>query len=103
MKDYSSKPYAEWIDKSIRQLFDLDPDAIYIGVIKDGEVGSLIWKIGKDERSMLIQEILALGVFEVIANSKDKITDMLIETLREKMGDEDEEEEWDLDEEEEDE
>ena len=62
-------------------------------------VPSLVWKIGKDERSLLIQEILALGVFETIANSRDKIVQMLFEALKDKMDDEDEEE-WDLDDEE---
>ena len=99
--DYLSKPYAEWIDKSVRQLFELDPDAIYIGAIKDGEANSLVWKIGKDERSLLIQEILALGVFETIANSRDKIVQMLFEALKDKIDDDEDEEEWDLDDEEE--
>ena len=96
MIDFSAKPYAKWIDNSICELFEVDPDSIFIGIIKDGEVSSNFWNVGQDERAALIQEILALGVFEVIEKNRDKFRDMALETLNEfleKRKEEEEEEE----------
>ena len=108
MKDYSSRPYAKWIDNAIWELFEFDPDAIYIGVLKDGEVKSATWDVGQDERAALIQDILALGVFEVVERNRDRFKEMAAEAFREFLDsrfesevddDEEEVEEYDEDEE----
>lgn len=108
MKDYSSRPYAKWIDNVILELFDVDPDSIYIGIIKDGEVKSTCWEIGQDERAALIQDILAIGVFEVVERNRDRFKEMAAEAFREFLDsrfesevddDEEEVEEYDEDEE----
>lgn len=103
MKDYSSRPYAKWIDNVILELFDVDPDSIYIGIIKDGEVKSTCWEIGQDERAALIQDILVIGVFEVVERNRDRFKEMAAEAFREfldnKFDNHDEDEDEDEDEE----
>lgn len=109
MIDYTKRPYASWLEKTIKYLMELDPDSMYIGLIKDDEIVSACWDVGKDERATIIQEMLQLGVMESLENNRDLISDMVVEILEEiKSGEhpdhvEDEEDDEEYNEEEDDE
>lgn len=88
MIDYTSLPYAEWLEEANKALVEVNPDAIYFGLVKNGEVISSFYNVGDAERALILQEILLLSIVE---RTEGRIRDM-IEDMYNEMQDDDEEE-----------
>lgn len=81
MIDYSKRPYAQWLEGMAEELIMIDPDSIYVGIVKNGEVISSIWNVTQNERAALIQDILGLGVFEIIEQNRNLFRDKIKEAF----------------------
>ena len=91
MIDYTTKPYASWLEEANKALVEIDPDGIYFGLIKDGEVVSSYWNINQSERIMLLQELIELGVLDFLESNREMIWEILKGNLDE-QNEEDEDE-----------
>jgi len=80
MVDYTSLPYAKWLEEANKALVEINPDSIYFGLIKDGEVVSSYFNFDNVERSLILQEMLTMSVL-------DRLEDHLDEMLAEIMDD----------------
>lgn len=87
MIDFESLPYAEWLEEANKALVDINPDAIYFGMIKNGEVISSYYDVGEPERALIIQEMLMLSLME---RSEERIRQLIDEYMEEQEDDEEE-------------
>lgn len=87
MIDFESLPYAKWLEEANKALVDINPDAIYFGMIKNGEVISSYYDVGEPERALIIQEMLMLSLME---RSEERIRQLIDEYMEEQEDDEEE-------------
>lgn len=78
MIDYTSLPYAKWLEEANKALVEINPDAIYFGLIKDGEVVSSYFNFDSQERALIIQEMLTMNVLDRL---EDHIDEMIAEIM----------------------
>ena len=92
MIDFESLPYAKWLEEANLALVETNPDSIYFGLIKDGEVMSSYYNVGDQERALILQEML---LFSIVERTEDRMRDL----IKEMHDDDQKEEEKDDDEE----
>ena len=90
MIDFNSLPYAEWLEEANKALVELNPDAIYFGLVKNGEVISSFYNVGDAERALIPQEILLLSIIE---RTEDRVRGLMEDIYNEMREDDEEEEE----------
>ena len=78
MIDYTSLPYAKWLEEANKALVEINPDSIYFGLIKDGEVVSSYFNFDTVERSLILQEMLTMSVLDRL---EDHIDEMIAEIM----------------------
>ena len=79
MIDFESLPYAEWLEEANKALVDINPDAIYFGMIKNGEVISSYYDVGEPERALIIQELFILSIIDRSSTTIKEIIDNYLE------------------------
>lgn len=89
MIDFESLPYAEWLEEANKALVDTNPDSIYFGIIKDGELVSSYYNVGQLERALILQEMMVLSLID---RSYDTIQQMFEDYLENRDETEDDEE-----------
>ena len=78
MIDYTSLPYAKWLEEANKALVEINPDSIYFGLIKDGEVVSSYFNFDNVECSLILQEMLTMSVLDRL---EDHLDEMLAEIM----------------------
>lgn len=78
MIDYTSLPYAKWLEEANKALVQINPDAIYFGLIKEGEVISSYFNFDSVERALIIQEMLTMNVLDRL---EDHVNEMIAEIM----------------------
>lgn len=73
MVDYTSLPYAKWLEEANKALVEINPDSIYFGIIKDGEVISSYFNFDTVERSLILQEMLTMSVLDRFEDHLEEI------------------------------
>ncbi len=65
--DFSNRPYAQWLESIIKEMFEIDPAAISIQM-RDGkgETYTCYWNVSADDRAIMID-----------AMQTDKLVDLL--------------------------
>ena len=96
MIDYTSLPYAKWLEEAIQALVKINPDSIYFGIIKDNEVVSSYFNFDNVELALIMKELLILSVL-------DRFEDHLDEMIQEYLSENRETNEYDSEEDEEEE
>lgn len=92
MIDFESLPYAKWLEEANLALVETNPDSIYFGLIKGGEVYSSYYNVGDSERALILQEML---LFSIVERTEDRIKDLVKEMYdddQKEMSDDDQEE-----------
>ena len=80
MIDYTSLPYAKWLEEANKALVEINPDSIYFGVIKDGEVISSYFNFDTVERSLILQEMLTMSVLDRFEDHLEEIIQRYMES-----------------------
>ena len=87
MIDFESLPYAEWLEEANKAHVGINPDSIFFGMIKDGEVITSYYNVGDVERAQIIQELFILSILDRSSTTIKEIIDNYLEN-----GDQEEEE-----------
>jgi len=90
MIDYTSLPYAKWLEEANLALVEANPDSIYFGLIKDGEVMSSYYNVGDQERALILQEML---LFSIVERTEDRMRDLIKEMHDDDQKEKDDDEE----------
>lgn len=74
MDDLATKPYAQWLEDTVKELFDIDPVAISMQMRKaDGSTYTCYWNVDPDDRAIMLDAMREDGYIEFIRNNKDEI------------------------------
>lgn len=90
MIDFESLPYAKWLEEANLALVETNPDSIYFGLIKDGEVMSSYYNVGDQERALILQEML---LFSIVERTEDRMRDLIKEMHDDDQKEKDDDEE----------
>ena len=76
--DYADKPYAQWIEDTIQQLFDIDPTAIAMEM-RDaaGQTYTCYWECSRDDRACMIGAMQDDDLLDFLAVNKDVVAEIL--------------------------
>lgn len=85
MVDYTTKPYAHWLEDVLPDLVELDPVSIgLVAIFPNGTTGTAYYNADNSDRSDMIRAIVEDSVLEFIKVNADRIADII-------AGDEEEE------------
>lgn len=74
MDDLATKPYAQWLEDTVKELFDIDPVAISMQMRKaDGSTYTCYWDVTPDDRAIMLDAMREDGYIDFIRNNKDEI------------------------------
>lgn len=93
MIDFESLPYAEWLEEANKTLVEINPDSIFFGMIKDGEVVTSYYNVGDIERAQIIQELFILSIIDRSSTTIKEMIDNYLENGYQEDEDEEEGEE----------
>lgn len=76
--DYTAKPYAQWIENTVQQMFGIEPVAIAMQM-RDakGETYTCYWDCSQDDRAIMVDAMLQDGFLTYIRQAKDEIRAIL--------------------------
>ena len=78
--DYASKPYAEWLEDTVREMFDIDPVSIALEMRDDdGKTYTCYWEVSADDRAIMIDSMKEDCMMEWVVTHKDEILSILNE------------------------
>ena len=78
MTDFTNKPYSEWIEQTITQLFKMEPECIVISAgFTDGTYGTAYYNCDNANRIDAIRAIVADCAVEWICMNADLINNLL--------------------------
>lgn len=76
--DFTNKPYAQWIEDTIQQLFDIDPVAIAMEMRDDkGQTYTCYWEVSRDDRACMIGAMQDDDLLDFLAVNKDVVAEIL--------------------------
>ena len=76
--DYTTKPYAHWVEDVMREMFDIDPTAIALEM-RDakGQTYTCYWDCSRDDRACMIGAMQDDDLLDFIAVNKDVVAEIL--------------------------
>lgn len=86
MVDYTALPYANWLEEANKALIDINPDSIYFGLVKNGEVISSYYNFSNIEQALVINELLTNSVLDKL---EEHLDDLIQQYLNENNDDAD--------------
>lgn len=90
--DYTNRPYSKWLDGTITELFNLDPEAIAIvALCKDGTSATTYFNMHNGQRAEVLRAIVQDSLMDYIRVNAD----IIVEILRQALENTEEEEEGD--------
>ena len=76
--DYTTKPYAKWIEETIQQLFGIDPVAIAMEMRDaNGQTYTCYWNCSRDDRACMIGGMKDDDMLDFLAVNADTIMEIL--------------------------
>lgn len=88
LDEITNKPYAQWLEASIKELFDIEPVAISMQMLDaEGAAYTCYWNVAPNDRAIMMDALREDGYREYIRNNKEEI--------REIMGEDEEEDDND--------
>ena len=78
MADYTSKPYAHWVEDVMREMFEIDPTAIALEM-RDakGQTYTCYWDCSRDDRACMIGAMQDDDLLDFLAVNKDAVAEIL--------------------------
>ena len=90
--DWSGVPYAGWLEDIIREVVNIDPDCLALGMRdKNGKVYTAYWRVSGDDRAAIIAGMEDDDRMEWVKGNREAIRAIL------SLDDDDEEDEEDED------
>lgn len=82
---FEDKPYAEWLESVLRDLYGVNPNAIALQMRDDkGKTYTCYWQVSDDDRAIMMDAMRQDGLWSFIEANREAIAELLSE------GDEDE-------------
>lgn len=76
--DWTSKPYAPWLEGVIRDLVEIDPLCIAMQMIsKDGDVCTCYWNVNANDRAMMMGGMADDNRMEWMKNHREELKALL--------------------------
>jgi len=80
MDDLTTKPYAQWLEASIKELFDIEPVAISMQMLDaEGTAYTCYWNVTPNDRAIMMDALREDGYREYIRNNKEEIREIMDE------------------------
>ena len=74
MDELTTKPYAQWLEDTLKEVFDIDPVAISMQMRDaDGTTYTCYWNVSSDDRAIMIDAMREDGYKDFIRNNKEEI------------------------------
>ncbi len=74
LDEITNKPYAQWLEASIKELFDIEPVAISMQMLDaDGAAYTCYWNVAPNDRAIMMDALREDGYREYIRNNKEEI------------------------------
>lgn len=90
-EEFAELPYAQWLDDTMMQLFEINPVCITINAITDdGEVLSGYWNCNANNRAIIMDAMRNDSLLEYIEDNRDTI----LAILNDNDGEEEDEDEY---------
>lgn len=78
MDEVIVKPYAHWLEDTLRELFDIDPVSIAMEMIDaDGQLYTCYWNTSRDGRAQMIGGMQDDDLLDLLRNNRDAILEIL--------------------------
>lgn len=78
LDEITNKPYAQWLEASIKELFDIEPVAISMQMLDaDGAVYTCYWNVAPNDRAIMMDALREDGYREYIRNNKEEIREIM--------------------------
>lgn len=76
--DFTDKPYAQWVEDTIQQLFEVDPTSIAMEMRDDkGQIYTCYWEVSRDDRACMIGAMQDDDLLDFLAVNKDVVIEIL--------------------------
>ena len=80
MDEITNKPYAQWLEASIKELFDIEPVAISMQMLDaEGAAYTCYWNVAPNDRAIMMDALREDGYREYIRNNKEEIREIMDE------------------------
>lgn len=77
-QDWTSAPYAEWLEQSIQELVKAKPTAIAMEMVaEDGTIATCYYNTSPNERACMIDAMRDDALIEFIKNNADLVISLL--------------------------
>lgn len=78
MADIMAQPYAEWLEESLRDLVDLNPQTIgIITILPDGSTGTQYYNADNRDRLIMCEALQIDMLDELIRVNADHLRDLI--------------------------
>ena len=78
--DFSTRPYAQWLEDTIRELVSIDPLCIAMQMRdEEGKTYTCYWNCNRNDRAVMVDAIHDDDLLDLIRNNKELILDILNE------------------------
>jgi hypothetical protein len=78
MTDIKAQPYAEWLESVLRQLVDMNPQAIgIVAIMPDGSTGTQYYNADARDLTIMREAIMLDYLTEFLANNADLLREIV--------------------------
>lgn len=78
--EFSSKPYAQWLEDTVREMVDIDPVCVSMQMIDaEGKVYTCYWNCDRNDRAIMLDAMKDDDLIDLIRNNRELILDILNE------------------------
>lgn len=76
--DYTTKPYAQWVEDTMREMFDIDPVAIAMEMRDSaGQVFTCYWNCDRNDMACMIDSLKDDSIIEFLRTNRDVVNEIL--------------------------
>lgn len=76
--DYATKPYAQWVEDTMREMFDIDPVAIAMEMRDSaGQVFTCYWNCDRNDMACMIDSLKDDSIIEFLRTNRDVVNEIL--------------------------
>lgn len=77
MKDIRNEEYAEWLEKSLKEIVDFEPDEIAIVAKNKGDIATAYFRCDAADIAMMVGVLEQDGLFMRLKNNRDWIRGLI--------------------------